>query len=235
MLTHLLESRAQRERRPGGTAVSILAHTLVLAALVRATAHATAPPPAPEPAPTLTYTDVTPPPSAPPSLQPLPPNDASFANPSDALAPSIVAPVDIPVTLPEIDYGRAPVNADDFASGRRRQLGGVPGGTGTAPVGDVYNEWQVERPAAAVPGSRGPDYPDVLRQAGVEGLVIVQFVVDTTGRADLSTVQVVRSDHAFFTGAVKRALEGMRFIPAEVGQRKVPQRVMQPFQFTLNR
>jgi protein TonB len=238
MLNQLLESRARRERRPGGTAASIAMHALILAALIRATANATVPhfeKPAEVPV-QITPVDIPPTPVPPKSIPDQALDAVRGLQPPDIAAPTLIPPIDIPTALPDIDYAKAPTRLEDFASGRRRQLGGVEGGTGNAPKGgDVYAEWEVERPAAMRPGSRGPEYPSVLREAGVEGSVVVQFVVDTLGRAELGSISVVRSDHAFFSSAVKRALESMRFIPAEVGGRKVPQRVMQPFQFTLNR
>lgn len=236
MLNQLLESRARRERRPGGTAVSIMMHALMMAGLIRATANATVPTfDKPTEVPLRITTLKTPAPPPPTSTEQQAVNAARGQQPSDLAAPTLVPPIEIPTALPDIDYAKAPTRLEDFATGRRRQLGGEIGGTGNAPTSDVYFDWQVERPAAVLPGSRGPDYPAVLREAGVEGVVVVQFVVDTLGRADLGTIEVVRSDHAFFTSAVKRTLETMRFLPAEVGERKVRQRVVQPFQFTLNR
>lgn len=238
MLNHLLESRATRQRRPGGTIVSVVVHALLVAGLVSATAHATVPPIDDRTDVPLTFTDLTPPPKTPPPQPSAPTNAASPVSagaPADMLAPSLVAPVDIPSVIPDIDFTRAPTNPDDFASGRRSQAGGVPGGTGNAPSGGAYFDWQVEKPVAVLPGSRGPQYPAMLREAGFEGVVVAQFVVDTLGRADLSTFQVLSSDHAVFTSAVKQALVGLRFLPAEVGQRKVSQVVQQAFQFRLNR
>lgn len=240
MLQHLPESRAHRARRPGGTAVSMLLHTLVVAALVRATANATvAHFEKPEEVPlTITAIETPPPPSPPIGEQAL--RDLRAPQAPDIAVPALVPPINIPTVLPDIDYARSPIALEDFERGGRRQPGGapggVPGGTGRGLGGEaVYNEWEVERMAAAVPGGRGPEYPSLLRDAGVEGLVVVQFVVDTLGRADLNSLTVVRSDHAFFTTAVKRALAAMHFLPAEVGGRKVPQRVVQPFQFRLDR
>ena len=39
----------------------------------------------------------------------------------------------------------------------------------------------------------------MLRSANVEGEVLAQFVVDTTGRADMSTFKVLKSTHELFT------------------------------------
>ncbi len=53
---------------------------------------------------------------------------------------------------------------------------------GPAPTtGGVYFEFQVERGVRQVPGSGSVKYPDVLRPARVEGEVLAQFVVDTSG------------------------------------------------------
>jgi protein TonB len=65
--------------------------------------------------------------------------------------------------------------------------------------------------------------------------VLAQFVVDTTGRAETNTFKVLKSDHDQFTQAVRNALPGMRFYPAEVGGRKVKQLVQQPFVFNISK
>jgi protein TonB len=91
----------------------------------------------------------------------------------------------------------------------------------------------VEQPAAPAPGSATPAYPDILRQAGVEGEALVSFIVDTNGRVDLASFKVIRSTHDLFAAAVRNALPRMRFIPAMVGDRKVRQLVQQPFSFAI--
>ena len=39
----------------------------------------------------------------------------------------------------------------------------------------------------------------MLRSANVEGEVLAQFVVDTTGRAEMGTFKVLKSSHDLFT------------------------------------
>ena len=46
----------------------------------------------------------------------------------------------------------------------------------------------------------------------------------------MATFKVLKSDNDLFSNAVKNALQRMRFLPAEVGGRKVKQLVQQPFQ-----
>ena len=99
----------------------------------------------------------------------------------------------------------------------------------------VRTERGRRNPVAPLPGGSQPRYPDILRQAGVEGEVLAQFVVDTSGRAEMNSYKVLKTTHELFGNAVKNALPGMRFIPAEVGGRKVRQLVQQPFTFAISK
>jgi TonB family protein len=99
--------------------------------------------------------------------------------------------------------------------------------------GTVYKDYQVEQAASFAPGSAPPQYPSLLKQAGVQGEVIASFVVDTTGVADVSTFKVIKSSHQLFTNAVIAAVGSMRFVPALVGGLKVKQLVMLPFEFQI--
>src|SRR3990170_149518 len=58
------------------------------------------------------------------------------------------------------------------------------------------------KPVEPVPGSVVPEYPDSLRNARVEGDVLVQFVVDTSGLVDSGSVRVLHSTHGMFTEVV---------------------------------
>ena len=97
----------------------------------------------------------------------------------------------------------------------------------------IYFEFQADRPARLDPDTRPPHYPDMLRSARVEGSVLAQFVVDTTGLVELSTFKVLKSSHELFTAAVKDALPAMRFTPAEAGGMRVRQLVEMPFPFNI--
>ena len=107
-------------------------------------------------------------------------------------------------------------------------------GVGPAFVPDpTYFEFQVEKPVRRAAISAGPRYPVELRAAGVEGEVLVQFVVDSMGVPLMSTYRVLRSNHDMFSQAVRSALPDMRFTPAEVNGHKVRQLVQQPFVFAI--
>ena len=103
------------------------------------------------------------------------------------------------------------------------------------PAGAAYFEFQVEQPVTAAVGSISPRYPDLLRKAGIEGEVLVQFVVRPDGRADVASFKVLKQSHDLFAAAVKNALPAARFNPALVGGRAVSQLVQMPYTFALSR
>ncbi|MGH7664289.1 MAG: TonB family protein [Gemmatimonadaceae bacterium] len=103
------------------------------------------------------------------------------------------------------------------------------------PTGPVF-DFQVEKPAVLAPGQGLPEdaYPDSLHEAGVPGKVIVKVRVKTNGSPDMTTFTVIESSHHLFTEVVRRAVSGFRFLPAEVGDRKIEMWVQMPFEFTID-
>jgi protein TonB len=231
MFTTLVESRPATTRRPGGAVLSFIVHYgLVLAAIYTSAQAATVSdgprqekiafvePPKPEVEPER----------APPELvvAPRPPQTT----------PLLIAPVEIPSVLPEIDLTHRVTDPNEFTHpGPRSTEPPTPGATGSAVEPTEYFAFQLENPAMLAPNSATPIYPERLRQAGVEGEALVSFVVDTTGRVDLGTFKVVRATHDQFLDAVRKALPKMRFIPAELGNRKVRQLVQQPYSFAIRK
>jgi len=156
-------------------------------------------------------------------------------------------PVSVPTNLPAIDLSKVATNESDF-SGKGVAGGksnGVEGGTGKE--GDTgkeagakeenhgpYMEFQVEKPVEKI-GGDSPEYPSALRESGVEGQVLAQFVVNESGRAEMGTLKILNSSNPQFTAAVKNALPRMKFSAAQIGGKKVQQLVQMPFQFHLSK
>lgn len=102
------------------------------------------------------------------------------------------------------------------------------------PLGDsIRTELEVDSAVKRYDDSAAPEYPPELLRRRIEGYAIVQYVVDTTGRADTTTFRVVSASHVEFAKAVKATLPFMRFRPAIVANRRVPQLVQQPFAFRI--
>jgi TonB family protein len=97
----------------------------------------------------------------------------------------------------------------------------------------VFSVLQVDRTVERYDGSAAPAYPPALAALGVEGVVRVVYVVDTTGLADRTSVRVMFSDHPEFTVSVLSALDLMRFRPATRHGKAVRQQVEQQFRFRI--
>jgi TonB family protein len=97
----------------------------------------------------------------------------------------------------------------------------------------VYSILDVEESATRSEGSAAPAYPPELMKEGKEGGVFIRFVVDSTGRADSATIEIVRASHPLFAMAVRQAVPQMMFSPASMGGRHVRQAVEQNFEFRI--
>lgn len=97
----------------------------------------------------------------------------------------------------------------------------------------VYSVLELAENAARMDSSVAPSYPPELIEKRVEGMVLTHFVVDTMGRADSMTIEVLQATHPLFVESVRLAIPGMRFTPATVDGRRVRQVVEQRFQFRI--
>ena len=232
MFGQLLESRAKRERHRAGIVVSIAGHGLFIALAVAATRTqltATGPVERLVPLPVLN------PPSPAPPAQPSQPSRRSTSTPSYPSLPILEPLGRIPLPdIPTFDSPGQPVVGIEWSTDRVGAPTIGTTGKGGSEAGIPFAPG-VDKPAIAHAGNPSPRYPEILRRANVTGEVVVQVVVDTTGRADVSTLKVLSSGHPLLTESVLAILPRARFIPAETGGRKVRMWVVQSFVFTLER
>lgn len=235
----LPESAPRRQRSLGGTILSASLHATVIGATLAATGISAEPPRRAEPrAQSLVYVRplAQPPRSAPPARTPpravvRAPQDPPVVVPP---TPLVTNPVIVPSTLP---LSSEPLGAPFDSTVSLANPAGSEGDSGDgAPAGDdtPMSAFSVDREVVPLRGVT-PRYPGVLANAGVEGSVVMQFVVDTLGRVERASIRAMRVDQALFEQSVREALARMRFVPAEAGGRKVRQLVEQPFTFALGR
>ena len=235
MFENLIETKPKKPKTAKTMALSIFVHAAIIAGAVYGTLEAKEAIEKPK-AEKVEFVEMKKEEPPPPEKQPEPPPEVVAAPPPPKGFQVLTAPIKIPDVLPDIDLSKKVTDEADFSG--KGVAGGIAKGVvgGTAPVGDqTYFEFQVEKQVAPAPGNRGPNYPDMLRSANVEGEVLVQFVVDTTGKVENGSIKILKSSHDLFTNSVRQALNSMRFYPAEIGGRKVKQLVQQPFNFTLTR
>jgi TonB family protein len=79
------------------------------------------------------------------------------------------------------------------------------------------------------------NYPPNLRDSGVTGQAVMQFVVDEDGRVEGSTIKVISATHDAFGEASRDVLRQARFTPARVGSRKVRMMLQLPITWAVSR
>jgi protein TonB len=162
------------------------------------------------------------------TLPRLPQLPASF----DLLLPELAALPDYqPDYDAKLEFGGGGVLTDDVLNL------GVGLAAPRLPVGalyDAFEELAVEKRVVPVPANRKPRYPSRMLDRRIETNFNVTFVVDTSGIVDRETVELPRSIEQEFASAVVEVLYNWRFLPAELGGRRVRQRVLQPFIFQLS-
>jgi TonB family protein len=172
----------------------------------------------------------------------------------------LTAPSDL-AALPQPDPGADAVDAKDFSG--RGVVGGVAGGKPPPVIAaDLAAEMAREGllSDAVEAGSNQAmaielvtvkpqlinreemlavllrQYPPSLRQFGVEGSAIVQFVVDTNGRVEPRSVTLLSSTHPLFGSAAIEVARKARFTPGRVASGTemvaVPVMVRAPLKWT---
>lgn len=229
MFVELLESRAKPVRNRAGAIASVVGHGVFIALAVAATRS---PLIARGPTERVVALPVLNPPSPPRPSEPAEPMRTPVLSTPGTSAPLMVAvPVIVLPGIPPIDLTQAPATGIEWRSDGR---GLSPGITTRAPGGSddgIPFAPGVDKPAIALAGNPAPRYPEILRRANVRGEVVVQVVIDTTGRADMTTLRVMSSDHPLLTDAVLAVLPRARFLSAETGGRKVRMWAVQSFVF----
>ena len=126
----------------------------------------------------------------------------------------------------------------------------APQATQAASPSPTYFEFQIDEPVQMAAGSGSPTYPAVQKAAGIEGLVLAQFIVGADGVVEAGSFKALKgtiggiddrpkassgsaADLAAFEAAVRDAIVTMRFVPGKLRGVPVRQIVQQPFVFAI--
>ena len=130
--------------------------------------------------------------------------------------------IPLPATVVESDAFTRPTVPPDWVPNARGVAGEAAG-------------WSVAFGEAAPEILAGPlpVYPDLLRQAEIEGQVVLEARVDTSGRVDRASIAVVSATHPGFVEPARQALIATLFRPARVNGRPIPMLIRVPFAFSI--
>lgn len=95
----------------------------------------------------------------------------------------------------------------------------------------VFGVAEVQPELIGGPAAIQPEYPLLARGAGIEGRVIVQFIVDEEG--GVQDAQVMRSPHEMLSEAALAAVRRLRFTPGQNAGQPVRVRFALPVTFRL--
>jgi protein TonB len=231
MLGSLIESKRTRAYRGalGGGAVSMLVHSALITGAVYATLHASG---MPADARIIVPVEFHRPPRPPAQ----PPEPRSPVLPVPPVGPyTLLVPTAIPMVIPPpSSLPFDPASFTGLDTGVARVWGRDTARARVARAGSVYTEDVVEEPPERI-GGPAPRYPEILRQAGIEGQVSVECVVDTAGRAEPGSVRVVSSTNPLFDAAAREAVAASLYRPGRLGGRAVRVRVRVPLSFRVAR
>ena len=147
----------------------------------------------------------------------------------------LAAPIEIPTEIPPIDLSER-FDPRDF-SGVGVEGGifsGVVGGTGPVDLTQTFMESAVDERPERLSGPL-PRYPEMLRQAGIEGFVLLEFIIDTTGRVEDGSVNVLQSTNRAFEGPARDVIRRSLYRPGRVRGSAVRVLVSQQIGFTIQR
>lgn len=170
-------------------------------------------------------------------LPPLPPRAKVTAEPSVRQGTGSRTPVLDPLRIPDVSLPVLPPALPGVAELLRDAALGRTGGREPAADGgrlDAADEpWSAASVDDPVEILEQPPvrYPPGLAQAGIVGRVELEYVVDTTGRAEAGTVRTLTTTHPEFAAAARTTVLGSRYRPARLRGTAVRQLVRQSFRF----
>ncbi len=148
---------------------------------------------------------------------------------------TLAIPTNIPVNIPPPSTQE--FNAADFSGV------GVEGGIARGQTEERQTVIRQDQPYLEAVVEERPErissppvrYPDILRQAGIEGRVLLELVVDTAGHAERGSIRVLSSTHQLFETPAREVAQSSLFSPGRIQGRAVRVRVQLPINFSIAR
>jgi TonB family protein len=219
----LIESKkpSQKGRWAGTSLASIVFHTLVIGGAVYATLSAGQTDDSNKIDTALVY--INPEQQKQPDQPPPPQLDVQFKG-----FQTVVAPTDIPTNIP-------PVNLQEHFDPKDFTGVGVEGGVGNGivPSSDAVLSVDVVQEKPERLAGPQPVYPPLLQQAGIEGTVTVQAIIDTMGRIEPNSLKIMQTANPGFNESAKQTVLKSLFRPARVYGKAVRVLIQIPITYSI--
>ena len=229
MFTTLIESSPRSERRAAQGLVSLCFHVALGVGVLEASRRVVTPPDGPRVDTTGVF--IAPPPAPQPRI---PVVTAAAVEPGPALpdAPIVIdVPNQIPDGIPPVEPG-PPIDPRRFVSATAVPGCGSCPGSGEPVAGSIFTQDVVDDPVQVL-SQPEPGYPAILRSAGISGRVAIRFVVDSAGRVEPGSIDILEATHPAFGESAREAILRSKFRPARVKGVMVRQLVQQAVKFAL--
>lgn len=237
MLDLLVASHPNTPRSLGQAVLSLGLHSAMIVGAIAATRQI-AGQVAPRAVETTLVFALKPPP--PPEPPPEPPKQEVLVavNPPPKGFQTVIPPAEIPKVIPPVDLNQRVLDPRNF-TGKGVEggiAGGVVGGTGKVdaetPATAVYQAGDLDEPAQVI-SQPPPRYPSFLEQAGIPGVVAVQFVIGPQGRVEPGSVEVISATDSAFVAPARESVLGSSFRPARFHGQRVRQLARQTIRFAI--
>ncbi len=219
MLEQLSASRIGGRLQPGRVLLAAAMHGIVIFGAIRATGGNDDRPVGRQ----IPVIDMVLPPTSTP--EPVaPPSDAEAVVAAPAPEDFLTPPVDVPPSIPPIVAGPA---FDVSTLRRAPEPGTLIRAVPRSGASDrILAVGEVDEPASVL-FQPAPRYPPVLQAAGLEGRVLLEFIIDTAGHPEPASVRIIERSREGFDAAALETLARSLFRPARVAGRTVRQRTLQ--------
>jgi TonB family protein len=169
-----------------------------------------------------------------PEPEPEKPQLASLTPPPQGFQ-TVVVVTDIPTQIPPVNLNERFDPRDYSGVGVEGGIAqGVVGGTGPVPtdLAQVYVEAVVDEPPIRLSGPQ-LQYPPLLKDAGIEGQVIIEVVIGVDGHPEPETFRIVESTNKAFERPARDAVLGSVYRPGRMRGQAVRVLVRQPVVFNI--
>jgi TonB family protein len=170
----------------------------------------------------------------PPEPKPEQPQLASLTPPPQGFQ-TVVVITEIPTEIPPVNLNERFDPRDYSGVGVEGGIAqGVVGGTGPVPtdLAQVYVEAVVDEPPIRL---SGPvlQYPPLLKDAGIEGQVIIEVVIGVDGHPEPESFRIIESTNKAFERPARDAVLGSVYRPGRMRGQPVRVLVRQPVVFSI--